>query len=816
MNFFIQLIISLAISILLAPKIGSQNPPSEDDLEFPTIDETRNIPVIYGTVRIDGPNHIYAGQDFRYEEMSKEVGGFAGIGAEDVTLGYKYFITCLVAIGFGECSVKQIFFNDHNAYTHSENLFYQREGLKDDSTIIEASQLFMTEQDEAPYNGVAGYVYVWSGKDNDYDPAMAQTGGGVSPLKGLCYVSFFDFYWGNSRTLPAPSFVVTRFPNQVMKDDKHVIHDGYAFWENYDCNPVEILYDIMTNIDYYGVGIPANKIDIDSFREAGEILFTEEFGLSLTMENGATFDDIRKDILKHIDGNLFMSPYTGKWTLTLNRGGYVLNDLLVLDKTNIKQVAKYSKKETSALKTEVKINFKDRYKKYQERNVSAKSLTILKQKGGIPDVYTDDFFAVKKSSLAAKIATREMKAWSYPLLSLELVTLRAPFGLRIGDVVRVNYVEGNININDKVFRVVEMDFGQFNKNEIRLNLVEDIFSFGDQAVAAIGETKYVPPEESDLDFEYRVNEAPIFYGQTHNALVAVGKHSNRAKGFDLLKQETTAILQEARQGLVPYGFLKFDIDKLSSSMVLELTQANRDFNFNVLRSATSGDRLQGSNMLYITDGINEEYMSYSSVEQDVNFNNLNLSDLWRGGLDTQPKKWLAGATVYFISHNVIVANLDPTNTNGQVITYDLEKSYNTITPNAFIVDDANIAFNNRFLKPFLPNNLQINGVKLGETIPIGDLLSLSWNHNDRKAAVANFTWFDNETITQEDFTVYNLYIYDDQNNLIKTELGLTGTTYDFVDEAALGGLFPQLRIVLETERTGILSNEKYDITIVRI
>jgi len=810
MNFFIQLLISLAISIIFAPKIESQKPPSKDDIEFPTADESRNIPVVYGTVRIDGPNHIYAGNDFEVEEMTESVGGVFGIGAEDVTLGWKYYITCAVAIGFGELKLRELLFEDVSV------LRYPNVGVKDVEIEIDAPQAFRNEQDKAPDNGVAGTVKFWGGENNDYDTFIGATGGGVSPLKGLSYMSFNHFYWGNKRVFPKPSFIVERYPQQVTTGDENKIDDPDNFLGDGDANPAEILFDVMTNIDFYGVGIPLEKIDIESFRDTATKLYNENFGLSFVMESGANFEDIYKDVIKHIDGNLFISPYTSKWTLNLNRDDYDINDLIEFNIGNIKSVSKYTRKEISSLKTEVKINYKDRQKLYKERNISAKSLSILKQKRGIPDVHTDDFFACKNKTLAAKIATREMRAWSTPIFTLEMITLRDAFGLQKGDVCLVNYEKGNVRIQNKVFRVIEMNFGEFNKNEITLNLVEDIFAFGDQSVEVIGDTKWEAPTDEDLDFEYRTSEAPIFYGKKSNALVAIGKHSTRAKGFSLFKQElTNKILMQERSGLVPYGFLKNDIGKLDINFQLTLTQSNRYFNFGRLASKTEEARLLGENMFYITDGINEEYISFSNFDKSDEFNYLQLNSCWRGGLDTQPKNWLAGATVYFVSHNAIISNIDGQNQNGTVVTYDLEKTYLN-KANLFLEDDSNIAFTHRYNKPFLPYNLRINTVKLAETIDVGDTLRLDWNHSNRDEAVANFTWFDNEGLTKESNVVYNLYIYDDTNTLIKTELGLITDFYDFTDEVSLGGLFTQLRIVIESERLGILSNEKYDITINRI
>lgn len=55
------LVIALVVSAVLAPKSPQPTPPSLDDVEAPTADEGRPIPVIFGTVWITGPNVIWYG-----------------------------------------------------------------------------------------------------------------------------------------------------------------------------------------------------------------------------------------------------------------------------------------------------------------------------------------------------------------------------------------------------------------------------------------------------------------------------------------------------------------------------------------------------------------------------------------------------------------------------------------------------------------------------------------------------------------------------------------------------------------------------------
>lgn len=64
MSFFAYLavlVISTAISYAMMPKPEQPKPASLSDFSAPTAEEGRPIPVIFGTVRITGPNVLWYG-----------------------------------------------------------------------------------------------------------------------------------------------------------------------------------------------------------------------------------------------------------------------------------------------------------------------------------------------------------------------------------------------------------------------------------------------------------------------------------------------------------------------------------------------------------------------------------------------------------------------------------------------------------------------------------------------------------------------------------------------------------------------------------
>lgn len=64
-SFFIQIAIGLTIAVVgyvLTPQPKRSKPPEARDLEAPTADAGRPIPVVFGTMDIRGPNILWYGE----------------------------------------------------------------------------------------------------------------------------------------------------------------------------------------------------------------------------------------------------------------------------------------------------------------------------------------------------------------------------------------------------------------------------------------------------------------------------------------------------------------------------------------------------------------------------------------------------------------------------------------------------------------------------------------------------------------------------------------------------------------------------------
>jgi hypothetical protein len=72
-NYVLLFLISYAIVYATRPKIDAPKPAGLDEFQAPTAEADREIPVLFGTKDLNGPNCVYYG-DLRVTPIKKKVG----------------------------------------------------------------------------------------------------------------------------------------------------------------------------------------------------------------------------------------------------------------------------------------------------------------------------------------------------------------------------------------------------------------------------------------------------------------------------------------------------------------------------------------------------------------------------------------------------------------------------------------------------------------------------------------------------------------------------------------------------------------------
>lgn len=238
-----------------------------------------------------------------------------------------------------------------------------------------------------------------------------------------------------------------------------------------DMNPAHIIYECLTNGDW-GLGYLPADVDETSFEAAADKLFEEVFGLSVLWSREIPIEDFISDVLRHIDAVIYVSRSSGKFVLKLIRDDYVESQLLTLDESNCIDVRNAKRPTVSELTNSVTVQY------VNGENFEDGSLTVhnqaLRQIQGQQINATIQYPGISSDFNAQRVAARDLKALSTPLLTCEITANREAQSLNPGDPFRL--VWPDMNIGETVMRATEIDYGDGIQNQITIFATEDAFA----------------------------------------------------------------------------------------------------------------------------------------------------------------------------------------------------------------------------------------------------------------------------------------------------------------------------------------------------
>jgi len=454
-------------------------PQGQGDIQAPTVEEGRTIPVIWGTVHLNSPNVVWYG-DLHAQWYQ-------------TWLVWLYFLSVQYAWCHGPVDAVQRFYWDDvevipRQYLGPPPPIGEPITLPLEPPInsvwIQEGELWGGHDEEGGLQG--RYVFMWGTDDQTANYYLAEKLGvdydDMPPYRGLCYSLAltdppFDFYQGTSAYIKPHSLVLSRWPNQLgLEDDKHKI--------GLDLNPAAMLYEVLID-QVWGLGVPAAQIDIASFIAAGDTLHGEGFGLSF--QHGDTTDGevIVKEVLRHIDGVLVPHETTGLLTLRLIRDDYDPETLLELGDDEIVELEEFFRPGPEGLANKILLTYIDAAQHYKKKTAIAVDTAGVQSLGGVipQDV---NFLGISNATLAQTIAARELKAAAHPFAALRLTVNRTAYALRPGSAFK--FSRAALGISGMICRVVSIGFGPLTDGLIRIEAVEDAFG--------VDWTAYTPPAPS--------------------------------------------------------------------------------------------------------------------------------------------------------------------------------------------------------------------------------------------------------------------------------------------------------------------------------
>lgn len=287
------------------------------------------------------------------------------------------------------------------------------------------------------------------------------------------------FLFGRSQT-PGPSLAVAntgwRFSGASMDAlgfEVSTYPIGFSTYPTQigdECNPVHVIIDLLTG-GLGKLGIPTSIIDAISFGVAGQALADEMHGYSRCVDERRSVHDVINEILEQIDAVLYEDPRDGLIKIKLIRPDYDLNAALVVHPGNCDAVEGYAMSEGGT--NAVNVQFTDRANHYINGATSAMDNASIVASGTTPVNVELRYPGCCTPELARVLAARELAARSQPLARCSVIVDRSFRNVMPGDVVRLSWPE--YHLNEKVFRVGQVDRGTLTDGRIRLDLVQDFF-----------------------------------------------------------------------------------------------------------------------------------------------------------------------------------------------------------------------------------------------------------------------------------------------------------------------------------------------------
>lgn len=630
--------------------------------------------------------------------------------------------------------------------------------------------------------GVVGTVDVMMGAAdqpvNDYilenfaveiDGAMV-----ISAFRQLVSFVFRQVYMGNSPYPPTPVFRLERIT--TGHDGKPIWYQGKAALEN-GMNPAHMIVELHQSPTW---GLGDVKVNEPQLKKIADTLHNEGFGLNAGWNVQQPVEEFINDILRHIDGYP-QANRAGEYGITLSRDDYNPATLPVLQ-LEIKRIKKMKRTDGHELINELTLVYTDP-ETGDDATVVVRDAALIQQMGRTAGSKVH-FRMVQDAQLAKRIAMRELRKLSTPLLAVELECHPGAGKYLPGDVVRVVFPPVGL---DMVGRVVRGRDGTLSSPGISLTLVEDIFANTPDAFAPPPPTGWKPPVSEPVPIStHKLLDAPYWFisqllpGTTipepGSALLTLAKRpSGTDYDYEIYHQEGQNYQSLGKASFTPSTTTRAAVDRHSTSLEVHSLSGLTSLSFP--RAALIGD----------------EWVSVEGIEPNATL------VVRRGCMDSIP-------TAHAVGQRLWVPGIDDLGIPNQLFALGLSANIKLVPSGpmgTLPLKDApqqNISFQGRQGCPLPPANIKIDGKHWPEAVAASESVTISWANRNRLNQIETrlVDWYQG-SITPE----------RNQTTVIEV-LGTTGpTTYEIaVGETSFdiphpGGERTQVRVY--SQRSGIES-----------
>jgi hypothetical protein len=763
--------LSFVATALLAPKPKLQNAKagSFKDSSFPITKEGTPVTLFWGTVRLRGPNVLWYG-DFYTQAMTQKVktGLFS---SKRVITGYRYFLGMHLGLGLycpfsAGASFRKIWADDKLLWSGDV-----APGPAGEPIYIGQGSAFGGKDRGGGFRGtIRLYSGTFAQTTSSYLLSKLSPQSIVPAYRGLVHAVLERCEVGEQPQVRPLSFEVSMIP------------EGLGFGAiGDDANPVEILYDILRS-DWGRLGIDPALIDTDSFSDGAQVCENEGNGMSIALASPGDASDAIEEILTQIDAILFEEPSTRKITLKMIRDDYDVDDLEVYGPSDISEISNYSAATWQDTKNQVRVIYNSREDEYNDKTAFAQDMSNIGFQGAIKSAEYN-FGGITTADNANAIAARELNMLSIPLVKMRILTSRKGFQLRPGDVIAVTWPD--FGIEKIIMRVQKFDLGTLEDGEIAIDLIQDRFAVSHTIYASPQPSAFVRPSiEATPIAEQQIIEIPRWLAaqgviagdvsfEEDKRLIYLAKQPTASDLlFDALVSidggatysEDSSNAEFAEAALIAEEYGAMDTGPLKIKEVTDST---------ILANASSTQVRAGANMLIVGD----EIIAYETFTDNLD-GSYTLNTVWRGLLDTSPRRHEVDARVFFLSNSAIASLGETVFSGGEAVNVKLLSDTVFQKLPEEDADAISVSVEGRAQRAYPPDRVLIEEESYPPSV-YTTTPQLSWLRRDRlRSDIAKYT--DPDEVPQDNAqdpeeTRFVARVKKDGGSWSETDLG-TGTT----------------------------------------
>ncbi len=651
------------------------------------------------------------------------------------------------------------------------------------TATIDAPDLFGGDEKEG---GIQGTLTVLMGEATQEPPAILRTvmPGLVPGFRGK-FTLFFDGQVAVNNPYPKTWTVRSRRTTTGWQDNAPWYPAKAAIWLGVGpglagikaMNAAHIIYELYTNADW-GRGLPAARLDIDSFAAAADQLFSEGFGLCLVWLRQESLGDFQQRVLDHIGAMCGPDPHTGKIRMRLIRDDYTPEELpLFTYGTGLLGVDQEEGPAAHETTNEIVVKWFDPVLGQERQTAPVQNLAAI-QGTGARNTSVRDYPGLSTASLALRVAQRDLKASSPGLKRFKVRLDRRAYWIQPGDVFRI--ASPDRGIGNVVLRAGEVREGELTDGVITVTAVIDVFGLPATAMVSTQPSLHVPVDYTPAPAIHRqLLELPWF------KLAGMLSASELAAVDPLTGYVAAAAVR-------PTGVASWDFSLLTRTASADYIDRGMGFWCPTATVVGAVPASAAPAAVTLSNTIDLETVRVGTAAlwgvEIVRVDAVNAvartATLARGCADTVPVQHDAGSRIWFFDEPV---GIDPSPwLRGESVDVKLL----TRTPSGRLSQASapvnTISIASRHYRPYPPGRVQLNSVAYPDEI--SGLLTVTWQHRDRVLQADQLVDTTQASIGPESGTTYTLRIYGESNVLLKTVTGMTGTSYAFSDEMAVSGL----------------------------